>query len=89
MLTAMGEEADRVLGPDPRADAYVVPSAKAVNTAARLKQATRDLDAFEVGHRTGRHQKRPIDGYVLEPLGPQALRDRAAPIEVYAVSARP
>ncbi len=65
------------------------PSAKKVNTAARREQAPRDLDAFESGHRTGRHQKRAIDGYVLEPLGPQTLRDRAVPFEVYAVSARP
>jgi adenylate cyclase len=58
-----------------------------MNTAARLEQATRDLDrpflasADALGRLTG------TERYALEPLGSQALRGRAAPLEVDAVGA--
>jgi adenylate cyclase len=55
-----------------------------MNTAARLEQATRDLgrrflvSADALGRLAG------TERYALEPLGPQTLRGRAAPVEVYA-----
>jgi adenylate cyclase len=58
-----------------------------MNTAARLEQATRDLDRpFLVSAQAlGR-----LDGtepYAREALGPRALRGREAPVEIYAVTA--
>ena len=58
-----------------------------MNTAARLEQATRDLDRpfLVLAEAVGR-----LDGtepYAREALGPRALRGREAPVEIYAVTA--
>ncbi len=60
-----------------------------MNTAARLEQATRDLDRPFLVSADALRCLGSIDGYTLESLGPQALRGRAGPVEVYAVRARP
>jgi len=59
-----------------------------MNTAARLEQATRDLRRAFVASSDAVSGLTSIDGYTLEPLGPQLLRGRAAPIDVYAVTER-
>ena len=57
-----------------------------MNTAARLEQATRDLDrnflvsADAVSRLTG------LERYALKPQGPHVLRGRAASVDLYAVS---
>src|SRR5262249_41764366 len=56
-----------------------------MNTAARLEQATRDLDRSFLVSADALSCLRAMERYALEPLGPQALRGRAAPVEVYAV----
>lgn len=58
-----------------------------MNTAARLEQATRDLDRRFLASADALDRLTATDRYVLEPLGPRVLRGRAAPIEVYAVGA--
>jgi len=58
-----------------------------MNTAARLEQATRDLDRRFLVSTDALSRLTATERYVLERLGPQALRGRAAPIEVYAVAA--
>jgi class 3 adenylate cyclase len=56
-----------------------------MNTTARLEQVTRDLDRRFLVSTDSLSRHSAIDRYALEPLGPQALRGRAAPVEVYAV----
>ena len=57
-----------------------------INTAARLEQATRDVDrqflvsAQALGHLGG------TERYAREALGPRTLRGREAPVEIYAVT---
>ena len=58
-----------------------------VNTAARLEQATRDLDRRFLVSSDALSRLAATDRYALEPLGPLALRGRAAPVDVYAVGA--
>jgi len=58
-----------------------------LNTAARLEQATRDLDRRFLVTTDALGRLAGTERYVLEPLGPRALRGRAAPVEVYAVGA--
>ena len=58
-----------------------------MNTAARLEQATRDLDRRFLVSSDALSRLTATERYVLEPLGPQALRGRAAAVEVYAVDA--
>ncbi len=58
-----------------------------VNTAARLEQATRDLDRRFLVSADALSRLAATERYALEPLGPQALRGRAAPVEVYAIGA--
>jgi len=55
-----------------------------MNTAARLEQATRDLDRRFLVSAEALSRLAGTERYALEPLGPQALRGRAAPVEVYA-----
>ena len=57
-----------------------------MNTAARLEQATRDLHRAFLASADSVSRLTSTDQYTLEPLGPQALRGRAAPVQVYAVS---
>jgi adenylate cyclase len=58
-----------------------------MNTAARLEQATRDLRRRFLVSGDALARLPDTAGYAFEPLGPQALRGRAAPVDVYAVSA--
>jgi len=58
-----------------------------MNTAARLEQATRDLDRRFLVSSDALSRLAATERYALEPLGPQALRGRAAPVDVYAVGA--
>jgi len=55
-----------------------------MNTASRLEQATRDLDRRFLVSADALSRLAGTERYELEPLGPQALRGRAAPVEVYA-----
>jgi adenylate cyclase len=55
-----------------------------MNTASRLEQATRDLDRPFLVSADALNRLAGTERYALEPLGPQALRGRAAPVEVYA-----
>ena len=55
-----------------------------MNTAARLEQATRDLDRRFLVSADALSRLAGAERYALEPLGSQALRGRAAPVEVYA-----
>jgi len=56
-----------------------------INIAARLEQATRDLDRRFLVSTEALSRLAATKRYALEPLGLQALRGRAAPVEVYAV----
>ena len=56
-----------------------------INTAARLEQTTRDVDRRFLVSTDALRRLAATERYALEPLGPQALRGRAAPVEVYAV----
>lgn len=60
-----------------------------MNTAARLEQATRDLDRSFLASADALSRLTVTERYALEPLGPHAVRGRAAPVEVYAVGAEP
>jgi adenylate cyclase len=55
-----------------------------MNTAARLEQATRDLGRRFLVSADALSRLAGTERYALEALGPQALRGRAAPVEVYA-----
>jgi class 3 adenylate cyclase len=59
-----------------------------MNTAARSEQATRDIDRRFLVSTDALSRLTATERYALEPLGPQALRGRAAPVEVYAVADR-
>jgi adenylate cyclase len=59
-----------------------------MNTASRLEQATRDLDRRFLVSADALGRLAGTERYALEPLGPQALRGRAAPVEVYACAER-
>ncbi len=59
-----------------------------MNTAARLEQATRDLDRPFLASADALGRLATADRYQLEALGPQALRGRVAPVDVYAVDER-
>ena len=58
-----------------------------MNTAARLEQATRDLDRRFLVSSDALSRLAATERYAFEPLGPQALRGRAMPVDVYAVGA--
>lgn len=55
-----------------------------MNTASRLEQATRELDRPFLVSADALSRLAGTERYGLEPLGPQVLRGRAAPVEVYA-----
>ncbi len=55
-----------------------------MNTASRLEQATRDLDRRFLVSADALGRLAGTERYALESLGPQALRGRAAPVEVFA-----
>jgi adenylate cyclase len=55
-----------------------------MNTASRLEQATRTLDRRFLVSADALSRLTGTERYGLEPLGPQALRGRAAPVEVFA-----
>ena len=57
-----------------------------MNTASRLEQATRSLDRRFLVSGDALSRLTGTERYALEALGPQALRGRAAPVEVYACS---
>ena len=59
-----------------------------MNTAARLEQATRDLDRRFLASADALSRLTRTERYALESLGPQPLRGRAAPVDVYAVDIR-
>ena len=50
-----------------------------------LEQATRELDRRFLASGDALRRLAATERYVLEPLGPRALRGRATPVEVYAV----
>jgi len=56
-----------------------------MNTAARLEQATRELDRRFLASADALSRLAATERYALEALGPRALRGRATPVEVYAV----
>jgi len=60
-----------------------------MNTAARLEQATRDLGRRFIVSADALRRLAGTERYALEPLGPQTLRGRAAPVEVYACAEGP
>ena len=60
-----------------------------MNTASRLEQATRDLDRRFLVSADALRRLAGTERYVLEPLGPQTLRGRAAPVEGYACAEGP
>jgi adenylate cyclase len=57
-----------------------------MNTTARLEQLARDLDRALIVSADALARLEQRDGYVLEDLGAQAVRGRAAPVLVYAVT---
>jgi class 3 adenylate cyclase len=57
-----------------------------MNTAARLEQATRDLDREFLVSDEALARLNGRERYVLEPLGPRSLRGREGPVEIYAVT---
>src|SRR5262245_35859002 len=59
-----------------------------MNTAARLEQATRDLDRRFLASADAITRLEGLGPYALEPLGFHSLRGRAAPVDVYAVEKR-
>ena len=58
-----------------------------MNTAARLEQATRDLDRQFLVSAYALSQLSGTERYAREALGPRTLRGREAPVEIYAVTA--
>jgi len=58
-----------------------------MNTAARLEQATRDLDRPFLVSAEARGRLDGTEPYAREALGPRALRGREAPVEIYALTA--
>ena len=60
-----------------------------MNTAARLEQLTRDLDRRFVVSEDALGWTTGLEPYVLEDVGPQALRGRQRAIRVFAVESKP
>jgi adenylate cyclase len=60
-----------------------------MNTAARIEQATRDLERQFLISRDAVERLAGLERFPLDDLGLQRLRGRAAPMHVYAVAARP
>src|SRR5204862_7832478 len=60
-----------------------------MNTAARLEGATRDLDRAFLVSADALSRLADTERFAFEALGPQTLRGRAAPVDVYAVTLTP
>ena len=60
-----------------------------MNTTSRIEQATRDLERQFLVSGDALERLADLDGFEREDLGPQRLRGRAAPIQVYAVGSKP
>jgi len=58
-----------------------------MNTAARLEQASRELNRRFVVSADALERLPPVDGLGLEDLGPQRLRGRDAPVRVFGAAA--
>jgi adenylate cyclase len=59
-----------------------------VNTASRIEQATRDLERPFLASEDAVARLEGLTDFALDDLGLQTLRGRAAPVRVYAVTAR-
>lgn len=57
-----------------------------MNTAARMEQVTRELGRPFLVSADALKRVKGSERYAQEPLGPQVLRGRAAPVEVYALT---
>ena len=57
-----------------------------MNTAARLEQATRDLNRQFLVSADALHRLEGMDRHGVEPLGLQPLRGRQAPVDVCAIT---
>ena len=57
-----------------------------MNTTSRIEQATRDLGRQFLVSADALERLADLDGFVLEDLGPQRLRGRTEPIQVYGVA---
>jgi len=60
-----------------------------MNTTSRIEQATRELDRQFLASSDALERLPRLDDFLLEDLGPQRLRGRAAPIRVYAIHPKP
>ena len=60
-----------------------------MNTTSRIEQATRDLNREFLASSDALDRLPNLDGLLLEDLGLQHLRGRAAPMRVYAISPKP
>ena len=60
-----------------------------MNTTSRMEQATRDLGRRFLVSGDALERLADLEGFVCEDLGAQPLRGRTAPMQIYAVTARP
>lgn len=60
-----------------------------MNTTSRIEQATRDLERQFLASGDALERLGNLDGFMIEDLGAQQLRGRAAAIRVYALTAKP
>jgi adenylate cyclase len=60
-----------------------------MNTTSRIEEATRDLDRQFLASSDALERLPSFDDLLLEDLGLQRLRGRAAPVRVYAISRKP
>ena len=60
-----------------------------MNTTSRIEQATRDLERQFLASEDAVTRLEDLDGFVLEDLGLQPLRGRAAAVRLYAVTTMP
>jgi adenylate cyclase len=60
-----------------------------MNTTSRIEQATRDLSRRFLISGDAVERLSNLEGFVIEDLGPQQLRGRAAAMRIYAVTAKP
>jgi adenylate cyclase len=60
-----------------------------MNTTSRIEGATRDLDRQFLVSGDAVERLKDLSGFTLDDLGLQQLRGRAAPMRVYAVTAKP
>jgi adenylate cyclase len=60
-----------------------------MNTTSRIEQATRDLERKFLVSGDALARLADVEGFALDDLGLQPLRGRAAPVRIYAVTAKP